>query len=541
MMLTGDAQATADHIAAELGIEHVRAECLPADKVHEVAAIAERPVIMVGDGVNDAPVLAAADVGVAMGARGATAASESADAVILVDDISRTAKAVEIGRDTVRIALQSIWLGIIVSVALVLVAAFGMIPATIRALLQELVDLAGDLRLRAIGGRRDAAGGGVPPPPGVSPPAEPAAPPAPLARPRWSGSGGGVVRLRPRKRVAKSLFVRFTNKRAAGRNQIIASPGSHPRLERVCRCSPTACSAPPARSSRARAKPQPLARAADAYTQGAQSRADVARETALTRVTVSDLVAELIGEGLVVELGQREDARPGKPATLIDIDRTGFHRRPRPLRAHPVPRGRARPRRSHRRPGRGRARRRHGRRAVELVLELLDGLLALTTARVLGIGVGSPGVVEPNGVVHSAPNLGWTDLPLQERLAAAFHLPVHVANDANVAVLAEHASAPATSSSSRSATASAPASSSAAAPCSAPARPRARSATSWSAPTAAALRVRQARLRGVAGRAAPDRRARAARFRRMPRHPSREETLREAGRRLGMLAPSSAR
>ncbi|MBM7505595.1 heavy metal translocating P-type ATPase [Agromyces aurantiacus] len=158
MMLTGDAQATAEHIAAEIGIERVRAECLPADKVHEVAAIAERPVVMVGDGVNDAPVLAAADVGIAMGARGATAASESADAVILVDDISRTAKAVEIGRDTVRIALQSIWLGIIVSVGLMLVAAFGFIPATAGALLQELVDLAAILAaLRAIGGRRDAA------------------------------------------------------------------------------------------------------------------------------------------------------------------------------------------------------------------------------------------------------------------------------------------------------------------------------------------------------------------------------------------------
>lgn len=157
MMLTGDAQATADHIAAELGITRVRADCLPADKVQEVAGIAERPVIMVGDGVNDAPVLAAADVGIAMGAKGATAASESASAVILVDDISRTAKAVEIGRDTVRIALQSIWLGIIVSVALMLVAAFGVIPAVVGALLQEVVDLATILAaLRAIGGRLDA-------------------------------------------------------------------------------------------------------------------------------------------------------------------------------------------------------------------------------------------------------------------------------------------------------------------------------------------------------------------------------------------------
>ena len=157
MMLTGDAQATADHIAAEIGITSVRAECLPGDKVHEVAAVARRPVIMVGDGVNDAPVLAAADVGIAMGAKGATAASESADAVILVDDISRTAKAVEIGRDTVRIALQSIWLGIIVSVGLMIIAAFGIIPATAGALLQEVVDLATILAaLRAIGGRRDA-------------------------------------------------------------------------------------------------------------------------------------------------------------------------------------------------------------------------------------------------------------------------------------------------------------------------------------------------------------------------------------------------
>ncbi|WP_353807294.1 heavy metal translocating P-type ATPase [Agromyces sp. SYSU T00194] len=162
MMLTGDAQATADHIAAEVGIERVRAECLPADKVADVAGIAERPVVMVGDGVNDAPVLAAADVGIAMGARGATAASESASAVILVDDISRTAKAVEIGRDTVRIALQSIWIGIAVSVALMVVATFGVIPATVGALLQEVVDLITILAaLRAIGGRRDARTAGV--------------------------------------------------------------------------------------------------------------------------------------------------------------------------------------------------------------------------------------------------------------------------------------------------------------------------------------------------------------------------------------------
>lgn len=157
VMLTGDASATAEHIAAELGITRVRADCLPADKVAEVRALPDRPVIMVGDGVNDAPVLAAADVGIAMGAKGSTAASESADAVILVDDISRTVTAIEVGRDTVRIALQSIWLGIVASVILMLIAAFGVIPATVGAVIQEVVDLATILAaLRAIGIRRDA-------------------------------------------------------------------------------------------------------------------------------------------------------------------------------------------------------------------------------------------------------------------------------------------------------------------------------------------------------------------------------------------------
>jgi len=158
LMLTGDARATADHIAAQVGITRVQADCLPSDKVDAVRNLTARPVIMVGDGVNDAPVLAAADVGIAMGARGSTAASESADVVILLDDISRTARAVLIGQDTVRIALQSIWIGIALSVVLMVVAAFGLIPATIGALSQEFVDLVTILNaLRAIGGRRDTA------------------------------------------------------------------------------------------------------------------------------------------------------------------------------------------------------------------------------------------------------------------------------------------------------------------------------------------------------------------------------------------------
>lgn len=142
MLLTGDANATALHIAREAGIRHVKAECLPADKVSAVAAIVERPVLMVGDGVNDAPVLAAADVGVAMGAKGATAASESADVVVMLDDLSKVALAVAIGKRTLTVAMTSIWTGIGASIALMAVAMTGYIPAVTGALLQELVDLA---------------------------------------------------------------------------------------------------------------------------------------------------------------------------------------------------------------------------------------------------------------------------------------------------------------------------------------------------------------------------------------------------------------
>ncbi len=154
LMVTGDVAATAEPIAASLGIDEVHAECRPRDKVKIVAGVEPRPLIMVGDGLNDAPVLAAADIGFAMGARGATAASESADVVNRFDSLAGVAHAVRIGRDTVRIALQSVWLGIVISVGLMLVAAFGLLPALAGAWLQELVDLVAILgALRAIGPR----------------------------------------------------------------------------------------------------------------------------------------------------------------------------------------------------------------------------------------------------------------------------------------------------------------------------------------------------------------------------------------------------
>lgn len=162
LMLTGDAQATANHVAANLGVTDVRADCLPLDKVNAVKAVTDRPVMMVGDGVNDAPVLAAADVGVAMGARGSTAASESADVVIMKDDLHRVARAIEIGQQTIRIALQSIWLGIALSLVLMVLAVFGFIPAVVGAGFQEIIDAATILNaLRALGGKAGSFGGGL--------------------------------------------------------------------------------------------------------------------------------------------------------------------------------------------------------------------------------------------------------------------------------------------------------------------------------------------------------------------------------------------
>jgi len=103
--------------------------------------------------VNDAPVLAAADIGIAMGAKGATAAGDAADAVILKDSLAKVVDAVSIGRHTLRVAYAAIWMGIAISIALMLVAATGVIPAVAGALIQELVDLATILyALRALTG-----------------------------------------------------------------------------------------------------------------------------------------------------------------------------------------------------------------------------------------------------------------------------------------------------------------------------------------------------------------------------------------------------
>lgn len=142
IMLTGDRKGVAELTAEKVGIQTVHAECLPQDKINVLKNIAknERPLIMVGDGINDAPALAIADVGIAMGAHGSSAASESADAVILKDDLSRVAVAVKVAQDTMKIARQSVLIGIFICVGLMLIASTGVIPALIGAMLQEVVD-----------------------------------------------------------------------------------------------------------------------------------------------------------------------------------------------------------------------------------------------------------------------------------------------------------------------------------------------------------------------------------------------------------------
>lgn len=143
MMLTGDQATIAKTIAAKLDLDEVHGNLLPKDKIRLLQAVDQnaRPIIMVGDGVNDAPSLTTADVGIAMGAHGATAASESADVVILKDDLSRVASAVMISQETMQIARNDVLAGIVVLVILMLIAATGVIPALVGAMFQEVVDM----------------------------------------------------------------------------------------------------------------------------------------------------------------------------------------------------------------------------------------------------------------------------------------------------------------------------------------------------------------------------------------------------------------
>ena len=174
------------------------------------------------------------------------------------------------------------------------------------------------------------------------------------------------------------------------------------------------------------------------FHQGAMSRADISRETGLTRVTISDLVAELIDDGYIAERGVREASGPGKPAILVDLDREGHrivgvdlsrsdrflgavltldgeivarHDVPVPVKPADI---------------------------LATVVRLVRDLVADAREPVLGVGVGTPGIVDDRGTVLTAPNFGWTGVDLQDILRREVDLPVLVANDANAAVLAEY-------------------------------------------------------------------------------------------------------
>jgi heavy metal translocating P-type ATPase len=143
VMVTGDRADAAETIAAALDLDAVLAEREPADKVDAVASEQRQyATVMVGDGINDAPALAAANVGVAMGARGASASSEAADVVILVDRLDRVSEAIAIAKRTHRIALQSIIAGMGMSALAMGFAAAGYLPPIAGALTQEVIDVA---------------------------------------------------------------------------------------------------------------------------------------------------------------------------------------------------------------------------------------------------------------------------------------------------------------------------------------------------------------------------------------------------------------
>lgn len=175
------------------------------------------------------------------------------------------------------------------------------------------------------------------------------------------------------------------------------------------------------------------------FHSGAMSRADLSRATGLTRVTVSDLIAGLIEDHLVAEIGVREDSRPGKPAILVDIDYTahqivgldlsgpeGFQGALVTLDGRVLHRATVTVTAT------------DAQAVLAAVVQLARELLAKATAPVVGIGVGTPGIVDDRGVVQAAPNLGWENIDLQGHLSGELGLPVLVANDANTAVLAEY-------------------------------------------------------------------------------------------------------
>jgi predicted NBD/HSP70 family sugar kinase len=174
------------------------------------------------------------------------------------------------------------------------------------------------------------------------------------------------------------------------------------------------------------------------FHEGPTSRADLARATSLTRVTISDLVSVLITEGLVEELGTRPGQRVGKPAILVGLRTDAYQIVAVDLTEHGHMRGAVLSL-----TGQIQVRRqldidgRTGDELVDLLTRFVRRLVAAANHPVIGVGVGSPGIIDLDGRVVEAPNRGWYDVPLAELLGERLGLPVHVANDANTAALGE--------------------------------------------------------------------------------------------------------
>lgn len=178
-------------------------------------------------------------------------------------------------------------------------------------------------------------------------------------------------------------------------------------------------------------------------TDGPLSRADLSRTLGLTRVTVSGLVAELLERFHVVELGQSETVRPGKPAIMVDLNRHGFQIIGLDLAENSVLKAAVMDldgnilHRTETVVGEE-----TGEEVTALVLDLAARAIALATAPLLGIGIGTPGIVDTDGMVLTAPNLEWRDVPLRAMIYEATGLPTLVSNDAAAAVLAEYTFGP---------------------------------------------------------------------------------------------------
>jgi P-type E1-E2 ATPase len=143
VLASGDRAEIAQAVGEALGMDAVLADLTPQAKVAAVESEAhDGPVMMVGDGINDAPALAAADIGVAMGARGTASSSEAAGVVLLVDELGPLARAIAIAHRTRRIALQSVSAGLALSIGAMVVAAFGYLQPVEGAILQEMIDVA---------------------------------------------------------------------------------------------------------------------------------------------------------------------------------------------------------------------------------------------------------------------------------------------------------------------------------------------------------------------------------------------------------------